>query len=142
MENILIMDVNGVFTSKKFNRKDMDFLTACQQAVGGYIESLGGWFPQFDEHHICVYVNEEGILQSLKPSLAAINNTTKEFISAFYGNVVFVGYNEDYEFCSLNEEQVRFIRNELDKKICLLCKSGERVVVNSFCTDISREEIC
>ena len=77
-------------------------LTALQEAVGGYIETVTL------AKDCCIICNEEGRLQGLP------YNLTFGGIS-FVGTVLFVGVAGD-EFCSLSERKINFLMQCLEVK--------------------------
>lgn len=77
-------------------------LTALQQAVGGYIETL-----TFTED-CCIICNEEGRLQGLPYNLTFGG-------MSFVGTVLFVGVAGD-EFADLSERKINFLMQCLEVK--------------------------
>ena len=77
-------------------------LSALQQAVGGYIETV-----TLAEDY-CIICNEEGRLQGLPYNL-----TFGEI--SFVGTILFVGVAED-EFADLSEQQVEILLKQMEGK--------------------------
>ena len=77
-------------------------LSALQQAVGGYIETV-----TFAED-CCIICNEEGRLQELPYNLTFCG-------VSFVGTILFVGVAGD-EFADLSEQQVEILLKQMEGK--------------------------
>lgn len=77
-------------------------LSALQQAVGGYIETVTL------AEDCCVICNEEGRLQGLPYNLTFCG-------ASFVGTILFVGVAGD-EFADLSEQQVEILLKQMEGK--------------------------
>lgn len=78
-----------------------DTLSTWQGIVGGYIETIG----LTDD--ILIILNEEGKLMDLKPNfvLPCYDGGYETIV----GDVAFIGYNDEGDFVSLNDDQLEFL---------------------------------
>lgn len=74
-----------------------------QEAVGGYIEAVR-LDPYGDSKGVDIYINEEGKLMGLEPSLKWANGK-----DVLCGNVVFCSYDDEGESVGLNQEQIELV---------------------------------
>lgn len=97
--------------AEKENTYDM-----ISSAVGGLIElaptprSLAG---------IDLWVNEEGKLMSLTPSMILLDDN-KHLVDTFAGNIVFTRTNEDGETIPLTDDDAKLIKEELSRSFAIV----------------------
>lgn len=91
-------------------------LKSLQNAVGGYIEAP--YVPVLTENGITMFINEEGKLLNLKPSIAIMSNG--EFIDVIAGSAVFTSSDEKGNTIGLNNEQIEIVKKFLNSnKKCI-----------------------
>ena len=91
-------------------------LRVMQGLVGGYIEIM--YLP----HDILCVINEEGKLRGLKPVAGMMWNGQLADIVA--GTCVFVTEDDEGDFASLTDEQVAYLKAELDNEDRFLMAGG------------------
>lgn len=104
-------------SNEKYQITEIDNgLESLQDAVGGYIEAP--FFPILEKHGITMFINEEGKLLDLPPSIAVIING--ELFDFICGNAVFTSSDDDGNTTSLNNEQIEIIEKLLNNsKKCM-----------------------
>lgn len=92
-----------------------------QEIVEGLIEAP--YIPGLTEKGITTFVNEEGKILNLKPSIALTQND--EILDLIHGNVLFASVDEEGETIGLNEEQIEIITKHLNnsKKLVIMQKT-------------------
>lgn len=103
-----------VLKDGKLEQKNIEnTLESLQEIVEGYIE-----IPFLSEalyrKGIDVIINEEcKLIEGLRPEIAIIEKTTNRILDIIYGNCIFASHNDMGETTPLNEEQMKFINQEL-----------------------------
>lgn len=96
--NFLIADID-------FNKvKSLDYL---QQTVEGLVDVVSL------NHNIDIWVNDEGLLQGLEPTIALVRN--QEVLSLLVGNIVVASTNDEGETLPLTDEQVELFKKMISK---------------------------
>lgn len=80
-----------------------------QEFVGGYIE-VPFISPALRDRNIVMVVNEEAVLQELEPTLALVRNG--QVVGCLQGQLFFCS-TEGEDFASLNDEQIKFIMDNI-----------------------------
>ncbi len=94
-----------------------------QKIVGGYIEIpfLG---DKFLNNGIDVIINEEGkLIEGLKAEIAIVDEKRGNILDIVYGNCIFASHDEAGETIGLTEEQIKFVKEELETVIELMNKN-------------------
>ena len=101
--------------------KDIDF-EEIQKAIGGYFERVT-YNLRLQRNKINVFVDEEGKLKDLKPSVAVCFKKSNkiEIIELLAGSLVFTRCDGEYDY-GLTDEQIKIIKEELQYKA--IVKSG------------------
>ena len=100
----LVLEKN-VFKIKEFEKENsLNFL---QKEVNGNIERIS-FIKVLEEKGIDVWVNEEGKLLGLSPSITIYHQN--ELIDVLMGNVVFTRYNDEGETIGLTDDDISFIQ--------------------------------
>lgn len=84
-------------------------LREIQEFVEGYIE-IPFISSEFSNRGIVVVVNEEAIIKELKTTLALVRND--KIVGTLKGQYFFCSIDGD-DFSSLNDEQIKFIMNNM-----------------------------
>ena len=84
------------------------------QNVDGCIECVS-WIKPFAERGIDLWINDEGKLLDLEPSLVVKDKG--EFVELLCGNIVFARNNEYGDTLPLNDEDIEFIKSALRKEL-------------------------
>lgn len=98
-----------------------------QKIVGGYIEIpfLG---DKFHDKGIDVIINEEGkLIEGLKAEIAIVNEEQGNILDIVYGNCIFASHDEEGETIGLTEEQLEFVKEELETVVELMNKRDLKV---------------
>jgi len=106
------MNKGLVFDGKNFDVKtwnDGDSYEFLRENVDGYIEHLN--VPKLDERKIDIWLNEEGKLIGLEPTIML--SSDGELVDYIVGPVVFTRYSDDGETLSLADGDVDYIKNLL-----------------------------
>lgn len=112
MKDYLVLKPTGFF--KEVNGDDYtSTYKMLNNNVGGSIE-LVSFIEKFYEKGIDLWINEEGKLNDLDISIVIRNDN--EFVDVLCGNIVFARSNEEGETIPLNEEDIVFIKKELQKE--------------------------
>lgn len=93
-----------------------------QKIVGGYIEIpfLG---DKFRNNGIDVIINEEGkLIEGLKAEIAIVSEKQGSILDIVYGNCIFASHDEVGETIGLTDEQIEFVKEELETVIELMNK--------------------
>lgn len=80
-----------------------------QEFVEGYIE-VPFISSEFSNRGIVIVVNEEAVIKELKPTLALVRNN--QIVGTLRGQFFFCSIDGE-EFSSLNDEQVKYIMNNM-----------------------------
>lgn len=81
-----------------------DKLETYQNIVGGYIETL------MIRKDILLVLNEEGKFEGLPPNMAIMKNG--EVLDVIVGNVCFISFDKEGNFDSLNDEQIKWVKEK------------------------------
>lgn len=101
---------NGNLEVKEITNK----LGSLQEIVGGYIE-IPFLSKRFFENEIDMIINEEGkFIEGLKAEIAVIDESRGAIVDLVYGNCIFASHDEEGETISLNEEQIKIVKEELE----------------------------
>lgn len=93
-----------------------------QKIVGGYIEIpfLG---DKFRDNNIDVIINEEGkLIEGMTAEIAIVDEKQGRILDVVYGNCIFASHDEAGETIGLTEEQIEFVKEELETVIELMNK--------------------
>lgn len=93
-----------------------------QSIVGGYIEIpyLG---DKLVNNGVDVIINEEGkLIEGLKAEIAIVGEKQGTILDIVYGNCIFASHDEAGETIGLTEEQIKFVKEELETVIELMNK--------------------
>lgn len=93
-----------------------------QKIVGGYIEIpfLG---DKFRDNNIDVIINEEGkLIEGMIAEIAIVDEKQGRILDVVYGNCIFASHDEAGETIGLTEEQIEFVKEELETAIELMNK--------------------
>lgn len=93
-----------------------------QKIVGGYIEIpfLG---DKFRDNNIDVIINEEGkLIEGMIAEIAIVDEKQGRILDVVYGNCIFASHDEAGETIGLTEEQIEFVKEELETVIELMNK--------------------
>ena len=93
-----------------------------QKIVGGYIEIpfLG---DKFRDNNIDVIINEEGkLIEGMIAEMAIVDEKQGRILDVVYGNCIFASHDEAGETIGLTEEQIEFVKEELETVIELMNK--------------------
>ena len=105
---------NGEFIEKEIDNT----LKALQDEVGGYIE-IPFLSERLDEKNIDIIINEEGkFIDGLKMEIAVATMDGK-VRDVVMGNVIFASHNNDGDTIGLTEEQMKFVKKELNTQVIL-----------------------
>lgn len=86
-----------------------DGLKSLQNIVEGYIEAP--YIPGLTENGITTWVNEEGKLLNLKPSIALVSEG--KIVDIVCGTALFTSSDEEGNTTGLNNEQIKMIEKYL-----------------------------
>ena len=86
--------------------------------VDGYIERVC-FLEEFNKRGIDVWINEEGKLENLAPSIVIADKNGK-ILDYLAGDIVFSRVNEETETVPLTNEDICWIKRVLSKKYLLL----------------------
>ena len=95
-------------TTKNYDYdKSYEFL---KDSVDGYIDHLV--LPVFGKKHIDMWVNDEGKLLNLEPSMVLTHDGKP--IDVVVGNIVFTRYDDEGDTLSLEPDDITYINDVLD----------------------------
>lgn len=106
MNYALVYNVKDGFHVKNYT----DSYEFIRTEVDGWIEHIN--LPVFDERHIDVWLNEEGKILGLEPTIALFNK--KDLVDVVVGTIVFTRYNDDGETLPLSTEDIAYIIHTFD----------------------------
>lgn len=110
MKEYLMLTTEGEFI--ELNEEDYDstydMLHTC---VDGRIECVS-WLPISFKRNIDIWLNEEGKIIDLEPSLVILNDD-RTIADMFMGNIVFARNDEEGNTIPLNEEDFDYIKKEI-----------------------------
>lgn len=86
-------------------------------AIGGYFEHIN-FNENFINNRIDIWVDEEGKLKDLKPSIALINQGN-QIVDVLAGDVIFTSTDGLGNTLSLHDNQIKIIKEEI-KYTCML----------------------
>ena len=95
-------------------------IVTCEElhnAIGGYFEHIN-FNENFIKNHIDIWVDEEGKLKDLKPSIALINQGN-QIVDVLAGDVIFTSTDGLGNTLSLYDNQIKIIKEEI-KYTCML----------------------
>lgn len=95
-------------------------IVTCEElhnAIGGNFEHIN-FNENFIKNRIDIWVDEEGKLKDLKPSIALINQG-KQIVDVLAGDVIFTSTDELGNTLSLHDNQIKIIKEEI-KYTCML----------------------
>ena len=95
----------GKWEEKEFDEKNS--LAFLQKEVGGLIERIP-YFDELEEMKIDAWINEEGKLKKLPPSMIVYQD--EELIDVICGDIVFTKFTEDGETVGLDENDIDYIK--------------------------------
>lgn len=109
-----------VLSNNELEEKEINnTLEELQKIVGGYIE-VPFLSQKFLEHEIDIIINEEGkFIDGLKPEIAVVKKGTNNVLDIVYGNCVFASHDADGNTISLNEKQIKVVKEELKMEAVL-----------------------
>ena len=109
-----------VLSNNELEEKEINnTLEELQKIVGGYIE-VPFLSQKFLEHGIDIIINEEGkFIDGLKPEIAVVKKGTNNVLDIVYGNCVFASHDAEGNTISLNEEQIKIVKAELQLEAVL-----------------------
>ena len=93
-----------------------------QRIVGGYIEIpfLG---DKFCDNNIDVIINDEGkLIEGMTAEIAIVDEKQGRILDVVYGNCIFASHDEAGETIGLTEEQIEFVKEELETVIGFMNK--------------------
>lgn len=97
---------------------DIITLEQKQQIVQGRIE-LCTLIPKLEQQNIDIWLNEEGKLNGLPPTILVFKSGTDEILELFYGNILFTSYDGKGNTIGLNDIQIQTVK-KLFKKCAVL----------------------
>ena len=118
------MNKGLVFDGKNFDVKtwnDGESYEFLRNNVDGYIEHLN--VPVLDERNIDIWLNEEGKLIGLEPTIVLTNDG--RMVDVVVGTVVFTRYDDEGATLSLTDGDVDYIKKALAKKVILSYKGDD-----------------
>ena len=93
-----------------------------QEIVGGYIE-IPYLSDKLVDKGIDVIINEEGkLIEGLKAEIAIVGEQHGTILDIVYGNCIFASHDNDGETIGLTNEQIKFVKEELETVIELMNK--------------------
>lgn len=96
-------------------------LESLQREVGGLIEAFD-FIPELVNKDISLYLNEEGKLLGLKPSVAVADNVGR-LVEILCGNIVFVSFDmETGKSESLTSSQIAVIKKVFSRKAKIMLR--------------------
>lgn len=88
-----------------------------QNLVDGYFE-VSYLSKKLSEQGICIYINEEGKLLDLEPSILIVKDN--QLLDYLVGTCVFTAYDGNGETISLSEEQILFLEQNVFNRIAVI----------------------
>lgn len=105
-KNYLVLMENGNFKTVKEENYENTYQLLSQN-VGGYIERVG-YIKALEEKGIDLWINEEGKLFDLLPTVAVENKG--ELVDVLPGNLVFARCDDEGRTLPLSDEDIQFIK--------------------------------
>lgn len=93
-----------------------------QKLVGGYFD-IPYVSEKLCEKNIDVYVNDEGRVIGLEPSIIIVDGS--QMIDFIVGTCVFASHNDNGDTIGLNKEQVLFIQKNIFNNFCIVELMGK-----------------
>ena len=113
MNKYLVLETDG-FLNVVYEEDYASCYDMLKENVDGCVECVS-FINDFSKRGIDLWVNEAGKLNDLLPTIAVTKN--KELVEVLNGNIVFTRVNDNGETIPLTDEDIRFIRKTLNKKI-------------------------
>lgn len=111
MKKYLVLQTDGDF--KEVHEEDYKSTYALlRDNVEGSIEHIS-WIKAFDERGIDLWINDEGKLIDLDPTVALFDDGN--IVEVLNGNIVFSRYDSDGKTLPLTDEDITFIKNYMNK---------------------------
>ena len=110
MEDFKIMTFDGTSTEVRHLQEDEDAYEVSRDFIGGYLELVA--MPDLNEHDIDMFCDEEGKLKGLKPTIILVNG--RMYLDTIVGNVVFSKHDDEGNTISLDDEDIKLIRDKFD----------------------------
>lgn len=114
--------MDDVFHLNEVNFEEVNSLEYLQEAVGGYIEVIRL------ENDVCIWINEEGKINGMKPNTALLDKNGKIF-DVIHGDFVLTAVNEEGDTVPMTMEQVNYFETLGNRPI--IATMGEKTVVLS-----------
>lgn len=114
--------LEDVFHVNKVSFEDVNTLEYLQEAVEGYIEVIRL------ENDVCIWVNEEGKINGLKPNTALVDKNGRIF-DIIHGNFVVTASDEEGNTVPMTKEQVNYFESLGYNP--MIATMGEEIVVLS-----------
>ena len=106
-------------------------LEELQKIVGGYIE-IPYLSRVFAENDIDIIINDEGkFIEGLKPEIAVVGENG-QILDMVYGTCIFASHDEQGETVSLDDKQIKIIRDELKNIILTHQDTGEIQIIKGL----------
>lgn len=97
---VLVKKPNEIVTVQEIDNKD---LKDCYRIIGtDYVET----YTLSRDYHICCVIDEEGKLKNLQKNFYVPND-------AIVGTCIFTSFDQEGNFKSLNDTQIKLIKNYL-----------------------------
>ena len=114
--------MDDVFHLNEVNFEEVNSLEYLQESVGCYIEVIRL------ENDVCIWINEEGKINGMKPNTALLDKNGKIF-DVIHGDSVLTAVNEEGDTVPMTMEQVNYFETLGNRPI--IATMGEETVVLS-----------
>ena len=116
-----------VLSNGNFIQKEIETgLDALQNEVQGYIE-IPFLSEKLHDNLIDMIINEEGkFIDGLKVEIAVVHQG--KIVDLVFGNVVFASFDMEGNTIGLTEEQIEFVKQELNRQMIIKHANGIELV--------------
>lgn len=108
-----------------FGKREIKNSLECLQGIVGGLIEIPYLSTELAEKGIDMIINEEGKLIDLKTSFLILDKENGKVLDDIRGNVIFTSHDEEGNTTSLNEEQIEYLSNHLEKNIVFFNSESE-----------------
>lgn len=105
---------------------DSDF-RSIQKIVGGNFD-LFRYSPILNESRIDIFLNDEGKMNGLEPTIVVLEQGTDKVLDYIVGNVLIASTNDCGDTISLSKEQIDIVEKVVFGEECLVSVGDEKYV--------------
>lgn len=87
---------------------------------------------KFEEYNVCIYADDEALLKEDPSPTLAITTRSGKLINMIFGAIIFTAIDDEGETLGLTEEQIKFIKKELQEAVIHMHVKDKSVLADAF----------